>query len=60
METGKININTCTRQQILQVLREAKARKTAWEERVQKEMKERQVARRELQESHYYDIQPID
>ena len=56
MEKEKIDLKSCTRQQIIDVIKAAKERKRVWEERVQAEMLKRQELRRKAQESHYYDI----
>ena len=52
----KINLKSCTKEQIIDVIKAAKERKLAWEERVHSEMKMRQELRKKAQEYHYYDI----
>ena len=42
MANEKINLNNCTKEQIIEVVKAAKERKLAWEKRVQSEMKKRQ------------------
>ena len=56
MANEKINLNNCTKEQIINVVKAAKERKLAWEKRVQSEMKKSQELRLKAQESHYYDI----
>ena len=56
MANEKINLNNCTKEQIIEVVKASKERKLAWEKRVQSEMKKRQELRLKAQESHYYDI----
>ena len=56
MANGKIDLKNCSKQEIIDVIKAAKLRKQAWEERVQAEMRERQALRQKAQESHYYDI----
>ena len=56
MANEKINLNNCTKEQIIHVVKTAKERKLAWEKRVQSEMRMRQELRLKAQESHYYDI----
>ena len=56
MANEKINLNNCTKEQIIEVVKAAKERKLAWEKRVQSEMRMRQELRLKAQESHYYDI----
>ena len=56
MANEKINLNNCTKEQIITVIKAAKERKLAWEKRVQSEMRMRQELRLKAQESHYYDI----
>lgn len=56
MAKQKIDPKNCTKQQIIDVVKATKARKIAWEERVQEDMRRRQELRRKAQESHYYDI----
>ena len=38
MANEKINLNNCTKEQIINVVKAAKERKLAWEKRVQSEM----------------------
>ena len=56
MANEKINLNNCTKEQIINVVKAAKERKLAWEKRVQSAMKKRPELRLQAQESHYYDI----
>lgn len=56
MANEKINLENCTKEQIIDVIKAAKERKLAWEKRVLSEMKMRQELRHKAQESHYYDI----
>ena len=56
MANGKIDLKNCSKQEIIDVIKAAKLRKQAWEERVQAEMRERQALRQKAQESNYYDI----
>lgn len=56
MPKEKIDLKNCTKQQIIDVIKAAKERKLAWEERVQADMRKRQELRNLAQESHYYDI----
>ena len=56
MANEKINLNNCTKEQIINVVKAAKERKLAWEKRVQSEMRMCQELRLKAQESHYYDI----
>lgn len=43
MVNEKINLNNCTKEQIINVVKAAKERKFAWEKRVQSEMRMRQA-----------------
>ena len=43
MANEKINLNNCTKEQIINVVKAAKERKLAWEKRVQSEMRMRQA-----------------
>ena len=43
MVNEKINLNNCTKEQIINVVKAAKERKLAWEKRVQSEMRMRQA-----------------
>ena len=56
MAKDKINLKNCTKEQIIDIIKAAKERKLAWEERVHSEIKMRQELRKKAQESHYYDI----
>lgn len=58
MKEKKLDLKNCTKQEIIDVIKAAKERKLAWEERVQADMKRRQELRHKAQESHYYDIVP--
>lgn len=53
MAKEKIDLKNCTKQQILDVIKAAKARKLVWEERVLADMKRRQELRSAAQKSHY-------
>ena len=50
MANEKINLNNCTKEQIVEVVKAAKERKLAWEKRVQSEMRMRQELRLKAQE----------
>ena len=50
MVNEKINLNNCTKEQIINVVKAAKERKFAWEKRVQSEMRMRQELRLKAQE----------
>lgn len=52
MAEEKLNLKTCTKQQILDVIKAARERKLAWEERVQEYMRRRQELRHKSQEPH--------
>lgn len=56
MKKKKLDLKSCTKQEIIDVIKAAKERKLAWEERAQADMRRRQELRRKAQESHYYDI----
>ena len=43
MTNEKINLNNCTKEQIVNVVKAAKERKLVWEKRVQSEMRMRQA-----------------
>ena len=43
MTNEKINLNNCTKEQIINVVKAAKERKLVWEKRVQSEMRMRQA-----------------
>lgn len=58
MAKEKTDLKNCTKQQIIDVIKAAKERKLAWEERVQADMRRRQELRSAAQKSHYYDIVP--
>lgn len=53
MAEEKLNFKNCTKQQILDVIKAARERKLAWEERVQEDMRRRQELRHKAQESQY-------
>lgn len=53
MAEEKLNLKNCTKQQILDVIKAARERKLAWEERVQEDMRRRQDLRHKAQESQY-------
>lgn len=53
MAEEKLNFKNCTKQQILDVIKAARERKLAWEERVQEDMRRRQKLRHKAQESQY-------
>lgn len=44
MANGKIDMKNCSKQEIIDVIKAAKSRKQAWEERVQAEMRERLIS----------------
>ncbi len=52
MEKEKLNLKNCTKQQIFDVIKAARERKLAWEERVQDDMRRRQELRHKAQESY--------
>ena len=56
MANEKINLNNCTKDQIINVIKAAKERKLTEKKRVQSEMRMRQELRLKAQESHYYDV----
>ena len=56
MNPNKINIENCTYQQFVEIVRAAKKRKEEWEKRVRAEMEEFMQERQRARESHYYDI----
>jgi hypothetical protein len=59
MKKEKVNIETCTREQFVEIVRAAKKRKEEWERRVQAEMLSRQRMKEQAYASHYYDIGTI-
>ncbi|MBQ5983341.1 MAG: hypothetical protein IJL54_14390 [Prevotella sp.] len=56
---SKLNLETCTREQFIEVVKAAKKRKEAWETKMKAEMEERAKLREQVRESHYYDIESL-
>ncbi len=45
-----------TREEVLAWLQRARERKHAWEKKMQKKLEEEALLRKQVEESHYYDI----